>query len=891
MRKSDAKGDSMNRNRGIDIIIPVYNALEDLKLCIESIKLHTDLVKNRVVLIDDRSPDQNVYPYMKSIEQSGIVVLQNEQNQGFSGTINRGLQYSDRDVVLLNSDTIVTAGWLEKMIACAYSDRAIGTVTPFSNNATLCSIPNFCEENEIPYGLSIDEYAQVIERCSMRSYPKITVAVGFCMLVKREVITAVGLFDQETFRKGYGEENDFCWRAEQMGYCHVLCDDTYIYHRGTGSFVSEEKKALIAEHQAIIEKRYPKQEKQNAEYIQDNPHQYLRNNVDIYAKLKNGKKNILYVLHRDFRADAKNNIGGTQFHVKDLVMHMRQENNVFVLARDEEKLRLTVYLKQEQFALSFHIGKEPEFQPFHSKEIEKALRQILVAFAIDIVHVHHVQGLSFDLFDVTKELGITLALTLHDFYYVCPTVLLLEKGNSYCCAQGKDCAECLHVQKGYAQQVAYLPVWRERCRQALAMCDVLFAPSAAVKEIYTSVYPEIAGRIRVIPHGMDAFETERPAFRSGITPGFTFRVEHAFEQDYTISGWAYQEERDARNSEIFVCLEDREGNTAEYQMMLVSRLDVAQAKSNDNYLYSGFHVQVPDGYFASGDLKLQLIIRNCGEEFHGDVVTVTGYVKREKNRKRIAFLGGLSEAKGSKIAYQLMNLSGNRYDWYIIGGIGDYQLRALEKKNLFKTGWYKRENACSILRQNQIDLVCILSICPETFCYTASEAELAGIPILATDIGALGDRVRKDQTGWLISPDTAVKDILETVDGIFADEDRFAQVQDHVKTFRHKSIREMCEEYAELYKILPVPEKRKAEFDARAIYNAYILCQAEQSGDDGVTDVRLIRRVNELEAKLNAINRSLEYRLVKFFNREKIPFKNQIKALIKFAYRVYKRFF
>ena len=226
----------MKRTTGIDIIVPVYNALEDLKLCVESLKKHTDLQLDRVILIDDKSPDAAVYHYLKEAEMPGMVVLQNEKNLGFSGTVNRGLQQSCRDVVLLNADTIVTANWVDKLVACAYSDAAIGTVTPFSNNATLCSIPNFCEENTVPQGMSIDSYAALIERCSLKKYPRITVAVGFCMYIKREVIQRVGLFDAETFQRGYGEENDFCWRAEQMGYTHVLCDDTYIYHSGTVSF-------------------------------------------------------------------------------------------------------------------------------------------------------------------------------------------------------------------------------------------------------------------------------------------------------------------------------------------------------------------------------------------------------------------------------------------------------------------------------------------------------------------------------------------------------------------------------------------------------------------------------------------------------------------------------
>ena len=880
----------MKRQTGIDIVIPVYNALDDLKLCVESVKKHTDLGLDRLVLIDDRSPDTNVFPYMKSLEQPGIVVLQNEQNQGFSGTVNRGMTYSDRDVILLNSDTVVTEGWVDKIVACAYSDAAIGTVTPFSNNATLCSIPNFLEDNQIPYGLSIDEYARVVERCSMKQYPRITVAVGFCMFIKREVISAVGLFDKETFQKGYGEENDFCWRAEQLGYHHVLCDDTYIYHSGSCSFLSDEKMELMQAHQAILQQRYPKQFQKNGEYVRDNPHQYLRSNVDLHAKLQNGKKNILYVLHMDFRADAVDNIGGTQFHVKDLVEHMRAQNNVFVIARDRQMLRLTIYLAQEQLTFAFPIGEKPEFQVFHSSQVEKALRTIFAAFSIDLVHVHHVAGLSFDVFTVAAEMEIPLVATLHDYYYICPTVKLLEQGSVYCCAKGGDCAECLRTQTGYAAQVPMLQTWQRQCAQALELCRKLIVPSQAAKDIYSQVYPAVAQRIQVIAHGMDPFTQTYTQFRKETDNKLRLSVEHAFEKDYVISGWVYYPELDSRTSEVFVCLQDREGKFCSYRAMAVSRPDVAGSCGDDRYLYCGFQVQIPDGWFATGELKLQLIVRNGEQEYGSKVIACKGYTQREKDRKRIAFLGGLNQAKGSDMAFRMIKHSGNLYDWYVIGGLGDPNLMTLDKKNVFKTNWYQRENVGAILRQNRIDLVCILPIWPETFCYTVSEAQLAGVPLLVTDMGALSERMRQDQTGWMISSQADDDRMLATVKEIFADEDGYRAVCQRIENFHHKTILEMCRDYDALY--APYDKQRKdRDFDAQAVFNAYALCQSDCAGFAGAVDGNMLRRLNELEATMNTINQSLEYRMVKFFNREKIPGKKLIKWMIGFAYRVYLKFF
>lgn len=872
----------MIRNKGVDIIIPVYNALEDLQICLESIKKHTNLALDRVVMIDDCSPDPNVFPYMQSMAGEGIVVLQNQQNQGFSGTINRGLAYSDRYVILLNSDTVVTEGWVDKLVACADSDPSIGTVTPFSNNATLCSIPDFCQENTVPYGLSIDEYARIIERCSMKVYPRITVAVGFCMLIKREVVEAVGLFDQETFQRGYGEENDFCWRAEQLGYHHVLCDDTYIYHSGSASFVSKEKQKLMEDHERILQEWYPRQIQKNAEYVRDNPHQYLRTNVELYAQLKNGKKNLLYVLHADFRQDAENHIGGTQFHVKDLVRHLRRDYNLFVMARDGRMLRLTLYLEEKQVSFKFPIGQRPDFQCFRSARIGEILRQVLTAFEIDLVHVHHVQGLSFDVFHIAHEMGIPLTATLHDYFYICPTVVLLEDG-SYCAGRGKDCGKCLKNQLGCAQQTRYLDHWRKVCGEALSLCDVLVTPSEAAKSVYADIYPELATRVRVVPHGLDPFEEKECAFGKE-TQGFRFNVEYAFKDGCTISGWALMDQVESRNCAFSMVLEDKEGTMGRYSGVLSNRPDVAETRGA-LYMNSGFQVAVPDCWFATGPLKMQLILHSGEQEFYSAVTTVNGYKKQEKRKKRIAFLGGISEAKGSRLAYEMIKQSGNRYEWYILGGVGDPNLITLTAPNVRKTGWYQRQDVAGILHQNQIDLVCILSIVAETFCYTVSEAELSGVPIVATDIGALGERLSRDGTGWLLPADSTPKEALEKIGEIFAREEEFAQVKARTEQFSHISAAQMCEHYRELYDRFPAPRKNGGTFDPRAILDAHTLGQGTGHGD--ATDTDLIRQINQLEATLQTIHQSLEYRMVKFFNREKIPFKGAIKWMIGFAYRVY----
>ena len=92
------------------------------------------------------------------------MLLRNERNLGFTGTANRGMQLSRADVVLLNSDTIVTAGWLDALCRCAATDPRIGTITPFSNNAEICSFPRFCENNPWPPGADPEPVARGARR-------------------------------------------------------------------------------------------------------------------------------------------------------------------------------------------------------------------------------------------------------------------------------------------------------------------------------------------------------------------------------------------------------------------------------------------------------------------------------------------------------------------------------------------------------------------------------------------------------------------------------------------------------------------------------------------------------------------------------------------------------
>ncbi len=488
----------------VDIIIPVYNALEDLQRCLTSIYCHTDLKKHRLILINDNSPDNQVRPYLDTQKKENIIVIHNESNKGFSHNINLGIRQSeDRDVILLNSDTIVTKGWVEKMLACAYSDSSIGTVTPLSNNATLCSVPNFCENNTLPVGMDINQAGHIVEECSMKKYPRITVANGFCMLIKREVIHLVGTFDEATFGRGYGEENDFCNRTEQMGYIHVMCDDTYIYHSGTKSFVSKEKAECIQAHEKILLERYPTQMHKNMLHCQKNPNGWVGRNIAYHFDIRNGRKNILFLLQSDFKEGADDNVGGTQLHVKHLTMGLRNQMNIYVVARNREYLQVTAYVGEKEHPFRFYIGEPEIFPLWHDRKMSELFRLLLKEFHIDLVHVHHTASTSPDIFQEADRLNIPILFTLHDFFAICPCVKLLDAEGNFCIDQVlHDCAGCLRKRQEQYQTDNYLDIWRKKWEVNLTLCKCIIAPSKSAEQILRSSYSFLETPIQVLGHGV-----------------------------------------------------------------------------------------------------------------------------------------------------------------------------------------------------------------------------------------------------------------------------------------------------------------------------------------------------------------------------------------------------
>jgi len=241
------------------VVIAVYNAADEVRACLASVLRHTDLDRHRVLVIDDGSPEPDVAPMLEEFEGTpGLTIRRNDPNKGYTRTINIGIRAAgEDDVVLLNSDTVVTPRWLEGLRATAYSRDKVATVTAMSDNAGAFSFPTFNAYCPKPDHLSLDEYALLMVEAGFDcTPPEVPTGSGFCMYIRRALIDACGLFDEEGFPRGYGEENDFCMRAMKAGWVNLISPWSFVYHERTASFKGEKTK-LVQAGLDVVTKRYP----------------------------------------------------------------------------------------------------------------------------------------------------------------------------------------------------------------------------------------------------------------------------------------------------------------------------------------------------------------------------------------------------------------------------------------------------------------------------------------------------------------------------------------------------------------------------------------------------------------------------------------------------------
>ena len=657
------------------------------------------------------------------------------------------------DLIVVDSNVWLSKNCLKTLQEVAENNPEIGTLSPllgFDFKTLECEAlkKHILHKNE--------NWDTIVKTCSVAACPEVPRNTLECVYIKKEVLQELGFLQEEEILQSqrvalwFEEIRQLGWKNKLCGQCVAIGDVIYGYDK---EFYLDRLTNVVKE---MINR--------------------FEQTVKLYDELhlSNGRHNILHYLLADFQEGMQNNVGGTQFHVADLVAYQRHSYNVYVLARDGVYLRLTEYTDDEKKQFDFYVGEVPDYKVYYDPIHEKIYELILRAFAIELVHVHHTMWMPLNIYNVADNMNIPIIMSIHDYYYVCPQLIMLSPKGELCSKDSckLDCQECLKNKK-IIKPDRYVEKWRLMHKEALNKCRRIIFPSQYAKKVVTDFYPTIEEQSQVIEHGIN--------------------------------------------------LPTKKGNG----------------------------------------------------------------IQKQHSKLRIAFIGGISDIKGGKLIDQVIRQDNYHYEWYIMGGITNEALTNLKKENLTKTGWYKKNEVYQMLIDNEIDIVCIWSIVAETFCYTLSEALAVGIPVIATRVGALGDRVEKMNCGWLIDRNANARDVLKLLSDLDINRENIAEKRALISNILLKNITMMGKEYDEVY-LEYINNSIKISPNVKDVMNyehndKMSSCEGMLSDNDtDMTSISIednMRYIAE-EKELNELKSSLLIKIALRLRKVKIPGKQKIKNFI-----------
>lgn len=465
----------------VDVIVPVYKGLDDTRQCVESVLASKCKTAWRLVIVNDASPEPQVTAWLREAagRDSRILLLENQENLGFVGTVNRGMAVSEQhDVLLLNSDTEVANDWLDRLRNAAYCDARVASVTPFSNNATICSYPRFCEPNELPPHCDTATLDALFAATNPGQVVDVPTGVGFCMYIRRDCLDAVGPFDVRNFGKGYGEENDFCRRAADAGWRNLHALDTFVLHTGGVSF-GDSKSQRERDAVGKLRRMHPSYDGIVHAFVGADPARGARLAVDVARVRARGLPCVLAVLH--------DRGGGTLRHAGELAGHLGERAVFWSLTpAPGSAVRLELLEPGAGFRLEFALPGQWD-----------VLLRVLRALGIVHVHYHHLLGHREEILHLGEQLGVRWDFTAHDFYSMCPQISLTGQNDRYCGEEGHgECAHC--VPGAPAPGGLNITQWRERHAGLLGAARHVLAPSRDTARRFVRMFPQ--ADVRLAPH-------------------------------------------------------------------------------------------------------------------------------------------------------------------------------------------------------------------------------------------------------------------------------------------------------------------------------------------------------------------------------------------------------
>ncbi|WP_312408584.1 glycosyltransferase [Rhizobium sp.] len=481
------------------VILPVYKGLEETLYAIYAALQARNSEEYSLLVINDKSPDPILSQKLRELARKGLFDYHDSDvNRGFVKTINYGISQlsGDLDVVLLNSDAYVSAGWFNRLIAHAERDPKVATITPLSNNATICSYPIYDNDNYHALEVShnkLDEIAAVANQGLSVETPT---GVGFCFFMRRSAISALGYLDDVSFLVGYGEENDFCMRALNAGLKNLIVGDVFVFHTGSVSF-SSIKEENYARGQANLERKHPNYGLLVQSHVKSDPERFLRRNIDA-ARLKEKYLGAVIIVTHKWA-------GGIETYLRDYCCDLEQSGRNCIILRVHDLHYATIEDPSEKALFlpnlaNLDLRTEWDFLTDLVSQLHPSLIQINSFAGLDwFWHRRILEHIS--------DTGNEVSYVGHDYSPISHHYQLLRPDNIYDGVPDLAKLKSWGTMKDSTGSADVCPpAERADVYGRFFQQDVkVTVPSGAARDIYKLFYP--ATNIEVVPHADHLPET------------------------------------------------------------------------------------------------------------------------------------------------------------------------------------------------------------------------------------------------------------------------------------------------------------------------------------------------------------------------------------------------
>jgi len=475
--------------RGVTVIMPVHGGGDVVRRALAA------LIDSRsangtpfgILVVDDAGPEADLADDLHRLAAEGAIrLLPLNRNHGFAGAVNLGMAAAgDDDVVLLNSDTLVSGDWLDRLRAAVDADAAIGTATPLTNAGTLCSYPTPGTDAPIPDRGMLAGLDRLCAGANAGQLVDLPTAVGFCTYIRRACLADAGALDAAAFPRGYGEENDFCLRASALGWRHVAVPSVMVGHQGGATF-GVDRRRLILRGLGILATRYPRYEALVAAVAAADPLLPARRNLDL-ARLADRLRGPVVLIQTMHAA------GGTERFVQEHGRRLVGQGCFPLLLRPAAEPLAGVRLEPLDAGdplpnLYFRLPAEME-----------ALRTLLAGLPVDRVEIQHTLNHHPGLAPLLAGLGHPCRVMVHDYALICPRITLIDGSGGHCGQPDLDrCEPCLDRLGSLVPGVTSVRALRERGIALLTGADQVLVPTADAGRRIARYAP--AAPVTVVPH-------------------------------------------------------------------------------------------------------------------------------------------------------------------------------------------------------------------------------------------------------------------------------------------------------------------------------------------------------------------------------------------------------